>query len=266
MESNEMSHVRKRHGFTLIELLVVIAIIAILAAILFPVFAKARSRAQATACMSNMSQLGKAMMMYCDDNEGHVMFRWWEWHTSLMPYVKSMDVFACPSSTAPRPTMRTFTQRVCKETGTDILTAGQYPTNMAGVAEIWGHYAKNEEFLQNFGDTSTTYVGHGPPIERWKDPAGIIMIAECKDAKEIVTANVRGDRTYCSAPYIEPYDTTWLQVWNQLSYRHNNGQNDVYLDGHARFRNKDWFQTTQEGKHAICPPKEGPNINNTTGW
>src|ERR1700712_1559978 len=57
----------KRHAFTLIELLVVIAIIAILAAILFPVFAQAREKARQTACLSNCKQIGTAMMMYCQD-------------------------------------------------------------------------------------------------------------------------------------------------------------------------------------------------------
>jgi prepilin-type N-terminal cleavage/methylation domain-containing protein len=58
-----------RRGFTLIELLVVIAIIAILAAILFPVFAQAREKARQTACLSNMKQMGNALMMYVQDND-----------------------------------------------------------------------------------------------------------------------------------------------------------------------------------------------------
>jgi prepilin-type N-terminal cleavage/methylation domain-containing protein len=62
---------KKPGAFTLIELLVVIAIIAILAAILFPVFAKARERAKQTTCTSNLNQIGKALTLYCDDNDGY---------------------------------------------------------------------------------------------------------------------------------------------------------------------------------------------------
>lgn len=97
----------KRNAFTLIELLVVIAIIAILAAILFPVFAKARERAQMAACTSNMSQIGKGLMMYCDDNNDcYPINRFFNpgspytWKRALTPYMKSIDVWRCPANKA----------------------------------------------------------------------------------------------------------------------------------------------------------------------
>ncbi len=99
----------RRHrslGFTLIELLVVIAIIAILAAILFPVFAQAREKARAISCLSNMKQMGLAFTMYSQDNDeknpGGVSCYFPGgngWAGQVYPYVKSKNVFLCPSDT-----------------------------------------------------------------------------------------------------------------------------------------------------------------------
>ena len=119
---------RTRAGFTLIELLVVIAIIAILAAVLFPVFQKVRENARRTACLSNQKQLGIAVQQYTQDYDERLYFfasavdpmtgksksrtgaifsgtaanpvRWWN---ALMPFVKSNAVFACPSDSGPTP-------------------------------------------------------------------------------------------------------------------------------------------------------------------
>ncbi|MHB1000430.1 MAG: prepilin-type N-terminal cleavage/methylation domain-containing protein [Armatimonadota bacterium] len=125
---------RREKGFTLIELLVVIAIIAILAAILFPVFAKAREAARATSCLSNLKQLGTSLLMYCNDNDDglpmdatepssalcptDVYGETWNGHAALQsasevtfaktysfagqlePYVKSANMFKCPSDSS----------------------------------------------------------------------------------------------------------------------------------------------------------------------
>src|SRR5687767_10639650 len=90
---------KRRPGFTLIELLVVIAIIALLAAILFPVFAQARDKARQSSCLSNTRQIGSALMMYGQDyDEGLPAWGEYRWHVPLKPYVKNLQVFVCPSA------------------------------------------------------------------------------------------------------------------------------------------------------------------------
>jgi prepilin-type N-terminal cleavage/methylation domain-containing protein len=104
---------RFRHAFTLIELLVVIAIIAILAAILFPVFAQARASANTATCISNLEQIYRATMMYLNDYDGEfpTMMGAWDWPDQTLrttrrrqfidvilgPYSRDKDIFICPA-------------------------------------------------------------------------------------------------------------------------------------------------------------------------
>lgn len=99
---------RTSNGFTLIELLVVIAIIAILAAILFPVFAQAREKARAISCVSNLKQLGTAIAMYAQDYDETYPIGgangWWQgtWTLNIQPYIKNEQVFRCPDDSIAR--------------------------------------------------------------------------------------------------------------------------------------------------------------------
>lgn len=97
-----MTH--KSRGFTLIELLVVIAIIAILAAILFPVFARAREKARQATCLNNLRQLSTATLMYAQDYDEtfpmslyHASGVSYVFYHTQMPYMKNSDIFVCPS-------------------------------------------------------------------------------------------------------------------------------------------------------------------------
>ncbi len=99
----------KRKGFTLIELLVVIAIISILAAILFPVFARARENARRASCQSNLKQIGMGMMMYTQDYDEKFPLTWnnysdtairpFGWGDVIASYTKSDQIYKCPSAT-----------------------------------------------------------------------------------------------------------------------------------------------------------------------
>ena len=99
---------RRTRGFTLIELLVVIAIIAILAAILFPVFARAREKARQTSCLSNLKQIALATLMYAQDND-EMMPRYYRSsslglnftpHAAIQPYMMNEQIWVCPSGSA----------------------------------------------------------------------------------------------------------------------------------------------------------------------
>ncbi|MFO8079198.1 MAG: DUF1559 domain-containing protein, partial [Armatimonadota bacterium] len=125
---------RSSRGFTLIELLVVIAIIAILAAILFPVFARAREKARQTSCLSNCKQIGTAMMMYLQDYDERFPFLYRpdaEVRTStiqlLHPYVMNTQVWDCPS--AARNTM--------------VYDDGS-PRTFGGYSYAWNRYLVNQ--------------------------------------------------------------------------------------------------------------------------
>jgi prepilin-type N-terminal cleavage/methylation domain-containing protein/prepilin-type processing-associated H-X9-DG protein len=102
-QEKEKNMKTSKQGFTLIELLVVIAIIAILAAILFPAFAKARESARRSSCSSNMKQFGIAFMMYNQENDERTLIvdetaiPEVRWNDAIQPYLKSRQVFRCPS-------------------------------------------------------------------------------------------------------------------------------------------------------------------------
>jgi prepilin-type processing-associated H-X9-DG protein/prepilin-type N-terminal cleavage/methylation domain-containing protein len=158
---------RIRKGFTLIKLLVVIAIIAILAAILFPVFARARENARRSSCQSNLKQIGLGIMQYTQDYDERfpveamnatATFGPFGWADALQPYIKSTQLFKCPSDTqtfSENPTANGYTSYIynvalaranggataadrvgasLSQLENSVLTVSTFETNGAGTA------------------------------------------------------------------------------------------------------------------------------------
>ena len=210
-----------KRGFTLIELLVVIAIIAILAAILFPVFAKARAKARQTSCLSNHKQLALAILMYVQDYDEHMMFlcanypdylsppatwqhgygytRWWE---NLEPYTKMIPAY--PN----------------KADGT-ILFCADYPANHPVNPNSYGYNGYYLGYYYN--PASTIFRFSGMKIGEVEVPAESILL---------------GPR-YCWAG-----DSLQraLTVYWCLPNVHNNGDNYCFVDGHAKWMNLKGYQ------------------------
>lgn len=166
-----MKNNRQSNAFTLIELLVVIAIIAILAAILFPVFAQAREKARQSSCLSNMKQIGLAVVQYSQDYDetfpAGLHDPWWQcsWVWATTPYLKSIDVLRCPDDPGGDP--------VASHSWTGVRT-----TYVANGLIRWDGVSQNE--LRGVMGMAQSWVkDHGvQSLANVNRPADSIMFAE----------------------------------------------------------------------------------------
>jgi prepilin-type N-terminal cleavage/methylation domain-containing protein/prepilin-type processing-associated H-X9-DG protein len=140
----------KNKGFTLIELLVVIAIIAILAAILFPVFARARENARRSSCMSNLKQLSLGIMQYTQDYDEKLPGFWKNdggtvtWATLVQPYAKSTQLYVCPDGvsyplTSPQYISYGYSTILGGDATSISLAAINNTSETVMIADDWGH-------------------------------------------------------------------------------------------------------------------------------
>jgi prepilin-type N-terminal cleavage/methylation domain-containing protein/prepilin-type processing-associated H-X9-DG protein len=191
-----------RRGFTLIELLVVIAIIAILAAILFPVFAKAREKARQTSCLSNEKQLSLAQLMYAQDYDETLTGRMF-WPRLLEPYVKNRQLFGCPSWGSP---VDLTVQAYCQ------TQYGAYPM----LRGLKGGYCVA------CGTTGST----GRALAFASMPAESVWLIE---------SNPSTSPTSASGCTSHSNPTKACADGPRPATRHNDGCNAGFLDGHAKW-------------------------------
>ncbi|MBI3921073.1 MAG: prepilin-type N-terminal cleavage/methylation domain-containing protein [Armatimonadetes bacterium] len=190
----------RKRGFTLIELLVVIAIIAILAAILFPVFARAREKARQTLCLGNSKQLALGALMYAQDYDERMLSYASRdcsnnkaWYNMIDPYIKNTQIFDCPSK------------------------ANQgYPTD----------YACNYNHVAGCAN-------NGVSLSSVKYPSSSMMFTEGRCAP---TTPCGYPLVYCRLCW-NPVDAT--RIWNGVAAdQHNEGANCAFVDGHGKWVKK----------------------------
>jgi len=195
----------RRRGFTLIELLVVIAIIAILAAILFPVFSRARDQARKTACLSNMKQLAMALMMYTEDwDETYPPVRFgagrpcWNpapyytsWRVLVQPYAKNWQIFDCPS----------FGDGQCSE---------EYNNGVPGAPQYMDYEYNGSQFCP-------TETHHSWKMSNFPAPSDLILVQEAG--------------LQCA-----PDTGVWCnRVFREETAVHGGGKNYIFADGHVKW-------------------------------
>lgn len=217
-----MKGLKKYHGFTMVELLVVVGVIAVLASMLFPVFAQAREKARASTCTSHLQGLTMAMLMYVQDYDEQLPLAvaltstppfFAPWHNLIDPYVRNKQVWLCPSSSIP------------------ANDADGSPTSHFGYNAYY--LTKLERDFSNVGTTQT-----GVRMSAVVSPGETVVLTDAQ-------ASISGSRCGLDGKYLLPPSLPNTDCWGLPSVRHTDGCNVSWLDGHVQWRRLDQFYSGQ---------------------
>jgi prepilin-type N-terminal cleavage/methylation domain-containing protein/prepilin-type processing-associated H-X9-DG protein len=228
----------RRSGFTLIELLVVIAIIAILAAILFPVFARAKEAGKQTVCSQHMRQVGFAIDLYADDYSQSLPITWdwgggrtreeaWcrptsTWKQLVKPYSKTDELYICPSYAGPHVDCRDYLDKPV------VIWTGEYGVN---------NFAYVDYFTENDANGGGYYEHRWAKVYGMDEPAATIFVSENQDGDWISEP----EPMVCRDPISG--HTIYTEDPGIIAFRHGgkNSANAAFVDGHAKCMTREQF-------------------------
>ena len=226
-----------RRAFTLIEILVVIAIIGILAAILFPVFARARENARRASCQSNLKQIGLGIMQYSQDYDDKfpmsrvgnpAVGKPYGWADAFQPYVKSTQLLQCPSNSDPLP---------------------DYTIAIPGRQAYYTDYVYNSA-LGGISVGTAQSVGSGISLAALENSSLTVALLEGKYNSSLPTGNASArSATRGGGSYTDPV----LNVNEFAANRHLDGSNLLFTDGHVK-----WYKAGNGGSFANVYPVNVP--------
>lgn len=254
----------RARGFTLIELLVVIAIIAILAAMLFPVFARARENARRTSCLSNVRQLGMAFQQYFQDYDeqfpllGKGGASETSWFFTMQPYIRSTAMLRCPNDTA-----QFWPRSESDWMNPSVTLAPDGVSKLRRASYVLNGYLPA-------GNSNAGQGGNFPHIASIQKPSSLIFLSESPSERT-------GNYFHAHAWNAPASSSHWLMDRDRpddLAYdRHLGGFNAAFLDGHARWMrwdvawaNRDasvaghsasWVDSAGAAQSGTTPPMKG---------